>query len=79
MITERLKATPLINPLRSIVMARHLPNAKDGIAYWDTQPATLDGVLGVLIYLFFHHSVLTIELAIGGFGTCVSAIQFRQL
>lgn len=30
-------------------MARHLPNAKDGIAYWDTQPATLDGVLGVLI------------------------------
>ena len=30
-----------------------LPNVQDGINYWESQPASLDGVLGKLLLIVF--------------------------
>ena len=39
----------------ALVMAKEeenpTPNVSDGIAYWEKQPATVDGVLGTTIHL----------------------------
>lgn len=57
----------------SLMATNQVPVVEDGIRYWNSQPASVDGVLGKL-HVIYHKIRLTC-LHLGGYGTGVQIVS----